>query len=154
MNKHDLDIQKILFPSLRFERNYFKIRFPPNRSSEFFFLDIKMCLSVLGSYGMSFVSGLKPGRILPNLLKRSSSEKRKTWSHQHDSKNQNYFWFFSYKKRVIAICKQFPDSKWKIICFISKCLDVLDSSGHNMLKSTKHVMSVYVFIYLVVCQSK
>ena len=66
MNKHDLDIQKILFPSLRFERNYFKIRFPPNRSSEFFFLDIKMCIRAIGNYNMSFVSGLVRAGICIN----------------------------------------------------------------------------------------
>ena len=59
-----------------------------------------------------------------------------------------------YENCVSAICKRFPDSKWKIIYFVSKCLNVLDGSGLNMLKSKKHVMSVHVFIYLVVCQSK
>ena len=36
------DIQKILFPILRFKG------FPPNRSSKFCFIDIKMCLMVIG----------------------------------------------------------------------------------------------------------
>ena len=47
MNKPNLDIQKIQFPILRFERNYFKIRFPIN-------------------YNMSFVSGLVQGGICLN----------------------------------------------------------------------------------------
>ena len=54
-----------------------------------------MFLRVLGSYGMRFVSGLKPGRILLNFPQMSPSEKRKTWSHQHDSKNRYYYRFFS-----------------------------------------------------------
>ena len=94
MNKLDLDIQKILFPMLRFERNYFKIRFPPNRSSEFFFLDIKMCLRVLGSYGMSFVSGPKPGRILPNFLKCPQAKNGKLGLISMTQKIKTIFDFF------------------------------------------------------------
>ena len=71
MNKPDLEIQKILFPSLRFESNYFKTLFPPNRSSEFFFIDIKMCLKVIGNYGKSFMVG-------PILGQTSAISKKKT----------------------------------------------------------------------------
>ena len=46
MNKPDLDIQKILFLILGFERNYFKTWFLPNRLLEFVCIDIKMCLRV------------------------------------------------------------------------------------------------------------
>ena len=56
MNKPNLDIQKVLFQILHFEGIYFKTWFPPNRSSEFYylFIDIKMCLRVKGNYGMNF----------------------------------------------------------------------------------------------------
>ena len=69
MNKPDLDIQKIVFPSLRFERNYFKTRFPPNRSSKSFVIDIKMCLKVIGNCGKSFMVELIPGQNWPNFRK-------------------------------------------------------------------------------------
>ena len=75
MNKPDLDIRKIQFPSLRFERYYFKTRFPPNWSFIFFFIDIKMCLKVIGNYGKSFMVGLIPGQNrlnFPNFLKKKT----------------------------------------------------------------------------------
>ena len=49
MSKPDLDIQKILL-------------------SESIFIDIKMCLKVIGNYGKGFMAGLIPGRSLPNFL--------------------------------------------------------------------------------------
>ena len=57
MKKLDLDIQKIMFPIFRFEGTDFKTRFPPNRSSNLFCIDIKRCLMVMGNYGTNFRLG-------------------------------------------------------------------------------------------------
>ena len=63
MKKPDLDIQKILFPILRFEGIDFKTWFPPNW---FFFIDIKICFMVISNYGMNFRPNLKRGRTQTN----------------------------------------------------------------------------------------
>ena len=53
-----------------------------------------MCLRVLGSYGMSFVSGPKPGRILLNFLKCPQAKNGKLGLISMTQKIKTIFDFF------------------------------------------------------------
>ena len=91
MKKADLDIHKILFPILRFKRNYFKTCVPPNRLSEYFFIDIKMCLRFTW---YEFQTEPQTGPDLAQLARRSQIKNGKS---RLVSKNQNFLFFCSYK---------------------------------------------------------
>ena len=89
-----------MFPIFRFKGIDFKTWFPPNWLSEFVFIDIKMCLMVIGNYCMNFRPGLKRDRTHINSHELAQKPQMKnenpSLSSPYLSKNQNCFWFFSY----------------------------------------------------------
>ena len=53
---------------------------------------------VIGSHGQIFMVRLISGQNLLNF--RNLKKKRKTWSHQHDSKHRYYYRLFSYSMQL------------------------------------------------------